>query len=175
MSIVRPLRLALIALSFVFGAEAAGLRAAEVSPLDLVGESAALCLEVPRLAETWKRVEHSRMAERVKAFPPFERFVDGPGFQQWTFIEKFVAQATGQSLSEQLLGLCSESLVVAVYLPEGEKPQGVAIARARDSASVWKAVDSWGKLEPQHIDKPRQHRGQTYIQRAKSSGSKEVL
>ena len=175
MSIVRPLRLVLIALSFVFGAEAAGSRAAEVSPLDLVGESAALCLEVPRLAETWKRVEHSRMAERVQAFPPFERFVRGPGFQQWTFIEKFVAQATGQPLSEQLLGLCSESLVVAVYLSEGEKPQGVAIARARDSASLSQAIDSWGKLEPQHIDKSRQHRGQTYIQRAKSSGSKEIL
>lgn len=175
MSIVRPLRFVLIALSFVSTISMAGLRAAEVSPLDLVGESAALCLEVPRLAETWKRVESSRMAERVKAFPPFERFVRGPGFQQWTFIEKFVVQATGQPLSEQLLGLCSESLVVAVYLPEGEKPQGVAIARARDSASLSQAIGSWGKLEPQHVDKSRQHRGQTYIQRAKSSGSKEVL
>ena len=175
MSIVRPLRFVLIALSFVSTISMAGLRAAEVSPLDLVGESAALCLEVPRLAETWKRVESSRTAERVKAFPPFERFVRGPGFQQWTFIEKFVVQATGQPLSEQLLGLCSESLVVAVYLPEGEKPQGVAIARARDSASLSQAIGSWGKLEPQHVDKSRQHRGQTYIQRAKSSGSKEVL
>lgn len=175
MSIVRPSRLALIVVTFVFGIEAIGLWAADVTPLDLVSESAALCLEVPRPAETWKRVENSRLAERVKVFPPFERFVSGPGFQQWAIIEKYVAQATGQPLSEQLLGLCSESLVVAVYLPEEGKPQGVAIAQSRDSVSLWKAVDSWGKLEPQHVDKPRQYRGQTYTQRTKSSGSKEVL
>ena len=175
MSIVRPLRFVLIALSFVSTISMAGLRAAEVSPLDLVGESAALCLEVPRLAETWKRVESSRMAERVKAFPPFERFVRGPGFQQWTLIEKYVAHVTGQSLSDQLLGLCSESLVIVAYLPEGAKPQGLVIAQARDSASLRQAVDSWGKLEPQHVDQPQQHRGQSYIQRVKSAGSKEVL
>ncbi|MEK6261247.1 MAG: hypothetical protein AABP62_21815 [Planctomycetota bacterium] len=175
MSIVRSLRLALIALSFVSVVGTAGLRAAEVSPLDLVGESAALCLEIPRLGETWKRIEHSRMAERVRAFAPFVRFVRGPGFQQWLQIEKYVAQATGQPLSEQLLGLCADSLVIAVYLPDGAKPQGIAIARARDSAALRQAVDAWGKLEPQHVDKTLQHRGQTYIQRAKSAGSKEVL
>ena len=175
MSIVRPLRLALVALSFASVIGTAGLRAAEVSPLDLVGESAALCLEVPRLGETWQRIEHSRMAERVRAFAPFVRFVRGPGFQQWTQIEKYVTQATGQPLSEQLLGLCADSLVIAVYLPDGAKPQGVAIARARDSAALRQAVDAWGKLEPQHVDKSLQHRGQTYIQRAKSAGSKEVL
>ncbi len=175
MSIVRPVRLVLIALSFASVIGTTGLRGAEVSPLDLVGESAALCLEVPRLAETWKRVEHSRMAERVRAFAPFVRFVRGPGFQQWTQIEKYVTQATGQPLSEQLLGLCAESLVVAVYLPEGAKPQGVVIARARDSAALRQAVEAWGKLEPQHVEKTWQHRGQTYIQRAKSAGSKEVL
>ncbi len=175
MSIVRPLRLALIALSFASVVGTAGLRGAEVSPLDLVGESAALCLEVPRLAETWKRIEHSRLAERVKAFPPYDRFVHGPGFQQWTLIEKHVANVTGQPLSEQLLGLCAESLVIAIYLPEGAKPQGVVIARARDSASLRRAVEAWGKLDPQHVDQQRQHRGQTYIQRAKPAGSEEVL
>ncbi|MBC8113256.1 MAG: hypothetical protein H7062_02670 [Candidatus Saccharimonas sp.] len=178
MSIVRSLRLALIALialSFVSVVGTSGLRAAEVSPLDLVGESAALCLEIPRLGETWKRIEHSRMAERVRAFSPFVRFVRGPGFQQWLQIEKYVAQATGQPLSEQLLGLCADSLVIAVYLPDGAKPQGIAIARARDSAALRQAVDAWGKLEPQHVDKTLQHRGQSYIQRAKSAGSKEVL
>ena len=175
MSIVRPLRLILIGLSFLSVVGSAGWVTAEVSPLDLVGESAALCLEVPRLEETWKRIQHSRMAERVKAFPPYDRFVSGPGFQQWMLIEKYVAQATGQRLSEQLLGLCADSLVIAVYLPDGAKPQGIAIARARDSASLRQAVDAWGKLEPQHVDQTRQHRGQTYIQRAKSAGSKEVL
>ena len=175
MSIVRRLWLALVLFSFAFVAGTSGLRAAEVSPLDLVGESAALCLEVPRLAESWNRIEHSRMAERVKAFPPFDRFVRGPGFQQWLLVEKYVAGVTGHPLSEQVLGLCAESLVIAVYLPEGAKPQGVAIARARDAASLRRAMDAWSKLEPQHVEQTRQHRGQTYIQRMKSAGSKEIV
>lgn len=176
MNIPLPLRLPLIALGcvLVVGRESR-LKAAEVSPLDLVADSAALCLEVTSVEATWKQMEQSRLASRVKTFPPFERFVRGPGFQQWLLVERYATQATGLPLSEHLLGLCSESLVVAVHLPDAARPQGVAIARARDAATLRRALEAWDKLEPNHVDKPRQHRGQAYMQRLKSSGLKEAL
>ncbi len=175
MSTFRPLRWIPIALSFVVLIGVKNVRAVEVSPLDLVTDSAAVCLEVPNLDATWLRIERSRLAERVRAFAPFQRLLLGAGFQQWTAVENHVTQMTGLPLSEQLRGLCAESLVLAVYLPEGAKPQGMMIARARDAATLSRSVAALNKLEPQHVDQPQQHRGQTYIRRLKSPKSKEVL
>ena len=175
MSTFRPLRWIPIALSFFVLIGVKDVRAVEVSPLDLVADSVAVCLEVPNLDATWQRIESSRLAERVRAFAPFQRLLLGGGFQQWTAIESHVAQLTGLPLSEQLRGLCAESLVLAVYLPEGAKPQGMMIARARDAATLSRSVAALNKLEPQHVDQPQQHRGQTYIRRLKSPKSKEVL
>ena len=175
MSTFRPLRWIPIALSFVVLIGVKDVRAVEVSPLDLVTDSAAVCLEVPNLDATWQRMERSRLAERVRAFAPFQRLLLGAGFQQWTAIENHVTQMTGLPLSEQLRGLCAESLVLAVYLPEGAKPQGMMIARARDAATLSRSVAALNKLEPQHVDQPQQHLGQTYIKRLKSPKSKEVL
>ena len=175
MSTFRPLRWIPIALSFVVLIGVKNVQAVEVSPLDLVTDSAAVCLEVPNLDATWLRIERSRLAERVRAFAPFQRLLLGAGFQQWTAVENHVTQMTGLPLSEQLRGLCAESLVLAVYLPEGAKPQGMMIARARDAATLSRSVAALNKLEPQHVDQPQQHRGQTYIRRLKSPKSKEVL
>lgn len=175
MSTFRPLRWIPIALSFVVLIGVKDVRAVEVSPLDLVTDSVAVCLEVPNLDATWPRIERSRLAERVRAFAPFQRLLLGAGFQQWTAIENHVTQITGLPLSEQLRGLCAESLVLAVYLPEGAKPQGMMVARARDAATLSRSIAALNKLEPQHVDQPQQHRGQTYIRRLKSPKSKEVL
>ena len=171
----RPLRWVPIALSFVAFIGVKDVRAVEVSPLDLVADSAAVCLEVPNLDATWQRIERSRLAERVRAFAPFQRLLLGAGFQQWTAVENHVTQMTGLPLSEQLRDLCAESLVLAVYLPEGAKPQGMMIARARDAATLSRSVAALNKLDPQHVDQSQQHRGQSYIRRLKSPKSKEVL
>ena len=171
----RPLRWILTVLSFVAFLGVKDVGAVEVSPLDLVADTAAVCLEVPNLDASWQRIEQSRLAERVRAFAPFQRLLLGAGFQQWAAVENHVTQMTGLPLSEQLRGLCAESLVLAVYLPEGAKPQGVMIARARDAATLSRSVAALNKLEPQHVDQSKQHLGQTYIKRLKSPKSKEVL
>jgi hypothetical protein len=108
----------------------------DLDPLSLVGESAAVCLEVSRCEAVWKELQSSRMAARLKQFPPVERFLGGSGFQQWTLVEEHVRRTTGKSLSEHLLGAFSESLVVAVYLPDGKPPEGVVIGRARDTDAL---------------------------------------
>lgn len=175
MTTFRPLRWIPIALSFValFGLK--DVQAVEISSLDLVTDSVAVCLEVPDLDATWERIERSRLAERVRAFGPFQRLLLGPGFQQWTAIENYVAQLTGLPLSQQLRGLCAESLVLAVYLPVGEKPRGMMIVRARDAATLSRSIAALDKLESQHVDQPQQHLGQTYTRRLKSPASKDVL
>ncbi len=147
----------------------------EVAPLSLVGESAAVCLEVPRFEATWSKLQTSRLAARLKEFPPVERFLGGAGFQKWTLVEEHVRRTTGNSLSEHLLGAFSESLVVAVYLPEGKPPEGVVIAQARDASALKKALQAWATLDPQHDSQTKEHQGHTYVRRAKSAKSTEVV
>lgn len=158
---------------FLFTRSAAG--ADEVDPRDLVDISAAVCLEVPQAELRWSKLESSRLLTRLKAFPPTQRFLAGDGFQKWTQMQEFVRRATGKSLSDHLLGVCAESLVVAVYLPNDRPPQGVLIARARDAGTLKSALQAWATLEPQQESKSLQYHGQSYVRRAKSAKSSEVV
>lgn len=175
MSRFRPRRWLPVVLCFVTLLAARNLPAVEVSPLDLLTESVAVCLEVPHPEATWQLIEKSRLAERVRAFAPFQRLLLGSGFQQWSAIENYVAQATGLPLSEQLRGLCAQSLVLAIYLPEGAKPQGMLIVRSSDEATLSRSIAALSKLEPQYINQPQQHLGKAYIKRSKSPESKQAL
>jgi hypothetical protein len=133
--------------------------AADVVPLELVADSAALCLEVPHLDDTWQRIEQSRLARRVGEFPPFQRLLSGAGFQQWMAIETFVGLTTGTSLSRHVRGMCAESLTLAIHLPAGGKPQGMVIFQARDEEAMTRSVTALGKLEPNLISESQQHLG----------------
>ena len=157
------------------GPHRCALAADEVAPLRLVGESAAVCLEVPRIEATWSKLQSSRLAARLREFPPVERFLGGAGFQKWTLVEEHVRRTTKNSLSEHLLAAFSESLVVAVYLPEGKPPEGVVIARARDVTALQNALQAWATLDPQHDSQTKEHRGHTYVRRAKSAKANEVV
>lgn len=147
----------------------------DIDPLSLVSESAAVCLEVSRFEAVWTKLQGSRLAARLKQFPPVDRFLAGSGFQQWTLVEEHVRRTTGKSLSEHLLGAFSESLVLAVYLPEGKPPEGVVIARARDAEALKQALRAWATLEPSQDSQSRDYRGHTYVRRAKSATSSQVV
>ncbi len=153
----------------------ARVSAEEISPIELIGQPVALCFEIPHPEESWHQLLKSRFAGRLKSFPPVKRFLSGPGYQQWMAIEKYAAQITSQPLSKHLFHLCADSLVIAVYLPEGAAPQGLVIAKSHDADALQQAIDAWGKLEPKHIDQVRNHLGQTYVQRVKAPDSKDVL
>jgi hypothetical protein len=147
----------------------------EVQPVDLVGPSAAVCLHIPQLESTWTKFQGSRLATRLREFPPAARFLSGAGFQKWMLVEEHVRRTTGNSLSKHLLGVFSQSVVVAIYLPEGKPPTGVLIAQARDSDALKTALQAWSSLDPQHVTRSLEHKGQAYLRRAKSAASTEVM
>ena len=147
----------------------------DLDPLELVDLSAAVCLEVPGAQARWTELQSSKLWSRLKEFPPAERFLSGPGFQKWKQLQDHVQKTTGNSLSGHLLSVCSESLVVAVYLPVDKPPQGVLIAQARDADSIKSTLNAWRTLEPRQDLKSLQHQGQAYFRRAKSAGSSDVV
>ncbi len=147
----------------------------EVAPIRLIDASAAVCLEIPRFEATWSKLQDSRLLARLKGFPPVQRFLAGPGFQKWTLIDEYARQATGKSVTAHLLGAFSEAVVIAIYLPDGKPPQGVLIAQARDADALKQTLLAWAKLEPEHVTQTLDHHGQSYIRRAKSANSTEVV
>lgn len=145
------------------------------APIKLVEQSVAACLEIPHAESTWRRIESSRLKSRLTAFPPLARLLQGGGLQKWISLEDHVQRVTGKSLSAQLLTGCSESLVIAIYAPENQPPEGVFLAQARDAAALSRTIAAWETLEPQQQSTPRKHLGQTYIRRMKSPGAGEEL
>ncbi len=170
MSCIRYLLPALLPLMWGATAVANG-----VAPIDLVGDTAAVCVELQHPDATFSKFQSSRLMSRLKAFPPVRRFLDGGGFQKWALLEEYVRRTTGKSLSEQLLAACSESVVLAIYLPEGKPPEGVLIAQAANAAALAEALQTWATLEPSQVSKSREFQGQTYVQRAKSANSVEIV
>lgn len=151
------------------------LEAAEMHPLDLVPESVALYIEIPNAASNVKRIVESKLAERAKSFPPLQQFVQGSGIQQWNKIEKAVEGVSGKPLTDLILGACSESVVIAVSIPDDSNPKGVVIARAREAAAIEQAIETWRRLSPKQIEETRRHLNRDYIRRAKSSNSEDAI
>lgn len=170
MSFIRCLLPALLPLMWVAEVLANG-----VAPIDLVGDAAAVCVEVQHPKAAFSKFQTSRLASRLKAFPPVRRFLDGGGFQKWALLEEYVRRTTGKTLSEQLLAACSESLVLAIYLPEAKPPEGVVIAQAANAAALAEALQMWATLELNQVSKSKEFQGQTYVQRAKSANSVEII
>jgi hypothetical protein len=170
MSFIRYLLSALLPLMWIAPVLANG-----VAPIDLVSDGAAVCVEVQHPEAAFAKLQSSRLVSRLKAFPPVRRFLDGGGFQKWALLEEYVRRSTGKSLSEQLLAACSESLVLAIYLPEGKPPEGVLIAQAANAAALAEALKTWATLEPSQVSKSKEFQGQTYVRRAKSANSAEVV
>ena len=147
----------------------------DIAPINLVTNQAAVCLEVPRFEATWNQFQRSQLLTRLKQFPPIERLLTGTGAQQWKLVEEHVRRISGKPLSDQLLAVFSESLVVAIYAPEGMPPQGVLIAQARDTVTLNQAIRTWNLLDAQQVSQTRTHRGRSYIRRAKTAKSNEVV
>lgn len=146
-----------------------GLLAADVAPINLVDDTVAVCVEVQYPEAAFSKFQSSHLATRLKAFPPVRRFLDGSGFQKWALVEDYVRRTTGKALSDQILAACSESLVLAVYLPDGKPPEGVVITKATDAAALTQALQAWATLEPKQVSKSKEYQGLTYFQRARSA------
>ena len=162
-------------LLIVFGGATMSLAAETLAALDLVSSDVAFCLEIPRLNETWTALEHSPLMDRVRAFPPYQRFFESPGFSRWKSIDDHVAKTSGQRISAQLRALFAKSLVLAVYVPPSGDPQGILIGEAYDKDAVQTAFVTWNGLEPKQITTERYHNGHRYYRRLRQADANEQL
>ena len=159
----------------VFGGAIQALADDSFSALDLVTSDVAFCLEIPHLNDTLSTVESGPLMDRLREFPPFQKFFLGPTFAQWMKIESHVEKTTGEAISTQLRKLFANSLVLAVYVSPNGETQGILIGEAKDNESIQQATETWNGLEPKHVKTNLYHRGQKYSRRLQRPDAKEEL
>ena len=138
-----------------------------VSPLSLVDQN--------RRRSVWKfRVSKKRgpvFIESELASRSEKLSASGGRFLVWAGISEVGRQlnsvrpgrSTGKTLSDQLIGAFAESILVAVYLPDGNmKPQGNPHRSQKPAMKIRikQALQSWSALDPNHVTQTREHRGQ---------------
>jgi hypothetical protein len=159
----------------LFGITAVSFAADPLSALDLLSHDVALCIEIPRLEETWAKLETSPLMDRLRAFPPSRHFFESDGIRRWRIIEERVAEQTGQNLTEQLRSLYAKSLVVAMYVPAEGPPRGILIGEATSDEAIKTAFATWNTLEPNAVMIKKTHHGGRYLQRKKSPAANDCL
>ena len=143
------------------------------STLDLISSDVAFCLEVPHLDESWTRIVSGPMFDRLRSFPPLQRFMESPGFQRWQAVENHVARVTGSKLSSQLRNLFGNSLVLAIEVPATGQPRGILLGEAVNADAIPSALDTWAKLEPNGVVITKTHQGRKYYERKRGPDAKE--
>lgn len=154
----------------------ASLPAAEaLRPVDLVGQDAAVVGELHRPKAAWDEFQRGELFRRFQASELSKAFLQSDGVRKWGELERKVSEATGAPLSEQLLELCSQELLLAVYFSPANRPEGVLLTRADDGATVQRVLGSWQRLEPDAKAQMLKHHGQAYFRRAQVGPRKASL
>ena len=145
------------------------------SALQLVSADVAICLEIPGLDQTWSELEAGPLMARLRAFPPFQRLLESPGFQQWQMVNQQIAGQTGTTLSQALRQLFARSLVVAIDVPPEGQPRGILIGEAQDESAIQSAIGVWKKLEPNALVTKKSHHGTIYFRRERRNSPAETV
>ena len=143
------------------------------SVLEMVAGDAAVCLEIPHLDETWNRLETGAMIDRLRQFPPLQRFLESQGFRHWKSVDDHVARQTGSSLSSQLRAVFGKSLVLAIDVPSTGEPRGVLLGEAMSAEAIRTALATWNKLESNGVVTTKTHHGLKYLQRKREAAARE--
>ena len=154
---------------------APALAAEPQSALHLVSADVAICLEIPGLDQSLTEFESGQLMGRLQAFPPFQRLLESPGFQQWQVVNQQIAAQTGTKLSLTLRQLFARSLVVAIDVPPEGLPRGILIGEAQDESAIQSAISVWKKLEPNALVTKKTHRGTTYFRRERQNVPAETV
>jgi hypothetical protein len=168
-----------LALSVVLTVAAVGrLGAADqpiLRPTDLVGDDAALMVEIRRPKAAWDELQEDELFRRLRSSDPYRRWLQSDEYRKWTELERIVTETTGASLAMQVLDLCAREAALAVYLANPHRPEGVLLTRAEDAATVERVLQNWHRLEPQSVRQTLKHQGQAYVRRAQVGGRKSPL
>ncbi|HET6424561.1 MAG TPA: hypothetical protein VFG20_12810, partial [Planctomycetaceae bacterium] len=135
-------------LAFVCGGASVAWAQTAFPLSSLIDPEVALYVEVAHPDQQWDAWEQSELARRWKQTGLEALFAQTDFVRHWRKMDDAVAQATPQSLTDHLRGLCGEGLSLAVFVPRQGPPQGLWVSRARSAAVLDATLKAWDTLEP---------------------------
>jgi hypothetical protein len=142
----------------------------------LIDPDVALYLEVAHPDRQWDAWERSELARRWKQTGLETLFAQSDFARHWRKVDEAVAQATPQTVTDHIRGLCGQGLSLAVFVPNDGPPQGLWVSRARSSAMLEATLKAWDTLEPPLKTERRNAGGvEFFARRIKKGPNEQVL
>lgn len=168
--------LTLLLTAFLCGGASVAWAQAAFPLSSLIDPDVALYIEVAHPDQQWEAWERSELARRWKQTGLEALFAKSELVQNWRKIDQAVAQATPQTLTNHIRGLCGEGLSLAVFVPHQGPPQGLWVSRARSAAVLEATLKAWDTLEPPQKTERRGPAGaEFFARRIKKDRTEQVL
>jgi len=158
-------------MSFAVALIAGRVHAAE-SLAQYVDDRVALYAEVNHLDADWTALEASELGRRWKTTPLALGLQAAPMMQRWEQLDQKLAQKSGQTLTQHLRRLFSQTVALALFLPESGEPQALLLARGESATTMQETIATWNRLESQVQVSTKTAGQQSYF--ARTAGSTTV-
>ncbi len=146
-----------------------------VRPIDLVGDDVALICEIDQPKSEWAKLRQSELFRRVAQAPIYQHWLTSQALRHWQDVEQKAVDRTGTALSEQLLNLCGQELILAMYLSADNCPEGILLTRGESSEAPARLLQTWQQLEPMTAVESLKHQGREYFCRKKPGSQGNTL
>jgi len=144
------------------------------SLLRLVGDDAALSLEITAPARDWNRLHRSEMVRRAQQTTLYREWSESDDALRLAQTRADLEKLTGQPLGKFLDGLFGKGVVLALYADGREKPAGVLLTMTDGPEAVRAAWSALDRAEPRTTVARKQHRDVDYYVRQPERGRDPV-
>ncbi len=144
---------------------AASIKPGEPSVWGLVASDVAAIVEFPSPRVSWSTILDSQPAKRFFDSPLRKEARLVTARKQLGQLNDAIAQQTGASLSEQLLDVFDQQLVLAIYSPPNKEAEGVVLGATSDSKSLTRIISTWKSLDKSSSFKSTTYRSAEILER----------
>jgi len=150
---------------------------ADARPLTrLVAADVGLCVEVSQFAKTWPAVAQSDFFKRLERLSFYRKWKTGSEYRKLLQTRAGIVAVTGKPFARFADELFGDEVVVAVYVDDRGRPQGVLLTRTASIDVLNAAIESWNRAE-QPTTSTHGESGHRYFRRVvgRKSGKTETL
>lgn len=127
---------------------AAAQSSADTRPLTrLVAADVGLCVEVSQFAKTWPAVAQSKFFKRIERLSFYRKWKTGNEYRKLLQTRAGIEAVTGKPFARFANEMFGDEVVVAVYVNDRGRSQGVLLTRTAGVDVLNAAIESWNRAE----------------------------
>ncbi|HID23263.1 MAG TPA: hypothetical protein EYP14_12790, partial [Planctomycetaceae bacterium] len=141
----------------------------------LVGKNVGLYVELRSPADQFRQLETSPLAMRLQTIRAYQRWLGSAGFRQLRAAGAYIETLAEKPFRKLIEDLFGQSVVIAIYPGDGQKPAVLLLTRAASEDDLSKALEVWQQVD-ERTATSISYSGDTYYRWSKRSekGEQEV-